>query len=117
MSVYVTVKISELKKAVVLPKMKRGPRGAHGNIPKTTILNFGNGSLLVEAPTHTTALIVDGNIEAKAIVNAEQLKLTLEKLPQADHVDLAVDQKDQRLIIKVAALKVALDCKLLPLDS
>ena len=114
MSEYITVKVSELKAAVMLPKMKRAPRGASSSIPKTTILNFEDGSLLVEAPTHTTALIAEGNVQAKAVVDAAQLKKTLEKLPNTEYIELTVDKQNHKFIMKVAALKVALECKFLP---
>jgi hypothetical protein len=114
MTEYVTVKLSELMKAVALPKMKRGPRGAHGSIPKTTILNFEEGSLLVEAPTHTTALIIQGTLQAKVLVDAAHLKHMLEKLPKVEFIELGIDRQNCKFIMKVVALMVALECRLLP---
>ena len=101
-----------MKKAVVLP-MKRAPKGARGNISRTTYLSFDHGSLLIEAPMHTTALISDSTFQAKVIVDAVQLTLTLEKMPKAECIELAIDRENRKLIMKVAALKVALNCKIL----
>ena len=70
--------------------------------------------LLVEAPAHTTMFPLDGILHGEIMVNADLLIGMLDKLPQTETVELNIDEQNQKLIINVDSLRVAVKGQIIP---
>ena len=79
------VDLNEFREAAAkTTKMKRGPQGGKGNIPKTTILTSSEFNLIIETPVHSSKISASFGSEGKIEVDATQLIVILTNLHKRD---------------------------------
>lgn len=105
---FIKVPLTELLQASAAPKMKRMPKGVKGHIERHTILEFHPNFLVVDAPTQSNVIQVKCGCRETFKIGSLHLYVTLQKIPKAEFVELALNPKTNNLIVRCDGLEVNL---------